>query len=158
MADVAGLVASITGIVGFAAKVCNLCYGYYGEVKDAQDDINRLTTEISSLADMLEPLSTPAKASKILQTPDSDSDSMSQLVHKFTEILKQLQDELQPQIDKQSDGKIQKAMRSVKARFMWPFKKADNQRRIQEIERLKTSVILKLQLWVAHIFRCQTPC
>ena len=158
MAEVAGLVASITGIVGFAAKVCNLCYGYYGEVKDAQDDINRLTTEISSLADMLEPLSRPAEASRILQTPDSDSDSMSQLVHKFTEILKQLQDELQPQIDKQSHGRIQKAVRSVRARFMWPFKKADNQRRIQEIERLKTSVILKLQLWVAHIFHSQTPC
>ena len=146
MADAAGLVASITGIVGFAAKVCNLCYGYYGEVKDAQEDIGRLTTEISSLADLLKPLSTPAEASKILLTPDSDSDSMSQLVHQFTEILEQLQDELKPQIDRQSDGRIQKAMRSVKTRLMWPFKKKDNQRRIQQIERLKTSVILKLQL------------
>ena len=145
MAEV-GLVASITGIVGFAAKVCNLCYGYYGEVKDAQEDIDRLTTEILSLADLLKPLSTPAGVSKIPQTPDSDSDSMSQLVHQFTEILKGLQDELQPQIDKQSDSRIRKAMGSAKTKLMWPFKKEDNQRRIQKIERLKTSVILKLQL------------
>ena len=89
MAEVAGLVASITGIVGFAANVCKLCYGYYGEVKDARKDIEQLVTEISSLADLLEPLSIPAEASKIQQTPDSDS--MSQLVHQFTEILKQLQ-------------------------------------------------------------------
>ena len=156
MADVVGLVASITGIVGIAAKVCKLCYGYYGEVKDAREDIDRLTTEISTLADLLQPLSTPAEASKIPQTPDSES--MSQLVHQFTKILKQLQDELQPQIDKQSDGRIRKAIGSAKTRLMWPFKKEDNQRRIQGIERLKTSVILKLQLWVAHIFRSQTPC
>ena len=156
MAEVAGLVASITGIVGLATNVCKLCYGYYGEVKDAQEDINHLATEISSLANLLEPLSTPAEASKIPQTPDSDS--MSQLVHQFTEVLEQLKDELQPHIDKQSDGRIQKAMGSAKTRLMWPFKKEDNQKRIQKIERLKASVILKLQLWVARIFRSQTPC
>ena len=144
MAEVAGLAASITGIVGFAASVCKLCYGYFGEVKEARKDIEQLVTEISSLADLLKPLSIPAEASKIPQTPDSDS--MSQLVHQFTEILEQLQDELQPQIDKQSDGKIQKAMGSIRTKLMWPFKKEDNQKRIQKIERLKASVTLKLQL------------
>ena len=149
MAEVAGLVASIAGIVGFAANVCKLCYGYYSEVKDAREDIGQLVTEISLLANLLEPLSTPAEARKVSQTQDPDL--MLQLVDQFMEILEQLQDELQPQIDKQSDGKIQKTMGSVKAKLMWPLKKGDTQGRIQKIERLKGSVILKLQLWVAHI-------
>ena len=110
----------------------------------------QLVSKISSLASLLEPFSTPAEASKIPQT--SDSDSMSQLVHQCTEVLEQLQGELQCQLNKQSDRKTRDFVGCLKISPKWPFKKEGTQKRIQKIEQLKTTVTLKLQLWVAYIF------
>ena len=72
MADAVGLAGSIAGLIGIAAQVSNLLYGYYGEAKDAPEDINELASEISSLAGLLKPLSTAAEASRISQSPDSE--------------------------------------------------------------------------------------
>ena len=150
MADPVGLAGSIVGLVGFAAQVSKLLYGYYGDAMNAPEDIKQLASEISSLAGLLEPLSTAAEANRISQTPDSKW--MSRLVHEFREILEHLKGELPHQISEQSDGKTRSIMRSLKARLIWPFKKEDIQNQIQKIERLKTTVTVKLQLWVAHIF------
>ena len=145
MAEV-GLAASIVGLVGFAVQVSELLYGYYGEAKDALDDIKQLRSEISSLAGLLEPLST---ATEVSQTPDSEWMS---LVHEFREILEHLKDKLPRQISEQSDSKTRRVMRSIKTSLIWPFKGGDIQKQIQKIERLKTTVAVKLQLWVTHIF------
>ena len=141
MAELAG---SIVGLVGFAAKVSNLCYGYYGEVKDAPEDIKKLATEISSLAGLLERLLPTAEASKISQS--SDSDWMPQLVHEFREILEELQRKLPSRINKQSGSGIGRLSRSLGARVIWPFKKEAIRGQIQKIERMKTTITLKLQL------------
>ena len=146
----ADLAASIVGLVGFAAQVSKLLYGYYGEAKNAPEDIKQLASEISTLAGLLEPLSKAAEASRISQTPDSEW--MSQLVHEFTKILEELKSELPCQISEQSGGKTRKVMRSFIARLAWPFKREDIQKQIQKVERLKTTVTVKLQLWVTHIF------
>ena len=150
MADPVGLAASIVGLIAVASKVSKLCYDYCNEATSVRGDIVQLVSEISSLASLLEPFTTPAEASRISQT--SDSDSMSQLVHQCTEVLNQLQGELQCQLNKQSDRKKRDFVGSLKISLQWPFKKEDTQRRIQKIERLKTTVTLKLQLWVAHMF------
>ena len=143
MAELAG---SIVGLVGFAAKVSKLLCGYYGEARDAPEDIKQLASEISSLAGLLEPLSTAAEASRISQTPDSEW--MSQSVHEFREILEHLEGKLPRQISEQSDSRTRRAMRSFGTHVTWPFKKGDIQKQIQKIERLKASVTMKLQLWV----------
>lgn len=137
MAEAVGIAASSVGLIGFAAQVTKLMYGYYDEAKNAREDIKQLADEISSLAGLLEPLSTTAGASKILKT--SDSDRISQLVHEFRKILEKLCAEL----DKTR-------LRSIKTKLIWPFKKEDTQMRIQRIERLKTTVTVKLQLCVTH--------
>ena len=139
MAEAVGIAASSVGLVGFAAQVTKLMYGYYDEAKNAREDIKQLSDEIWSLAGLLEPLSTTAGASKILKT--SDSDQISQLVHEFREMLEKLRAEL----DKTR-------LRSIRTKLIWPFKKEDIQMRVQSIERLKTTVTVKLQLWVTHIF------
>ena len=150
MADAVGLAGSIAGLVGFAAQVSKLLYGCYGEAKDAPEDIKQLASEISSLAGLLEPLSTAAEANRISQTPDSEL--MSQLVPEFREILEHLKGKLPRQISKQSDTRTRGAMRSLMTCLIWPFKKEDIQKQVQKIERLKATVTVKLQLWVAHIF------
>ena len=150
-----GLAASIIGLVAVASKVSKLCYSYCSEVMNAREDIQQLVSEVSSLASLLQPLSTPAEARKFLQT--SDSDPISQIVHQCTEVLEQLQGELQSQLNKQSDSKTRKLVGSVKISLKWPFKKEDTQTRIQKIERLKTTVTLKLQLCVVHILFLNTP-
>ena len=151
MADAVGLAGSIVGLVGFAAQVSKLLYGYYGEAKNAPEDIKQLAFEISSLVGLLEPLSTAAEASRISQTPDSEW--MSQVVHEFREILERLKGELPHPISEQSDSKTRRVVRSLKTRLIWPFKKGDTQEQIRKIERLKTAVTMKLQLWVTHIPR-----
>ena len=145
MAEAIGLAASIVGLLGASFTVCNLC----GEVKGAQEDIKQLVSEISSLSSLLEPLSTPAEASKI-----SGSDSIPQLVQQCTEMLEKLQGELQQhQPDGQSDRtkRFRKFVGSSKSSLKWAFKKGGTLERIQKIERLKSAVTLQLQMWVIHI-------
>ena len=140
MAEAVGLAASIGGLVGITSQVCKSCYNYYSEVMNAQADIQRFVSEISSLAGLLKPLSTPAQAIKIL-----DSDPIWQLVQQCKEMLEKFQGEveLQRQPKKLSDRISQKfRMTSLK----WPFKKEDTQKGIQQIERLKSTVALKLQM------------
>ena len=143
MAEAVGLAASIGGLVGIASQVCKLCHNYYSEVMNAQADIQQFVSEISSLAGLLEPLSTPAQANKI--SPVSDSVPIWQLVHQCKEMLEKFQGELelQRQPKKLSDSIAQKfQMTSLK----WPFKKEDTQKGIQQTERLKSTVTLKLQM------------
>ena len=147
-AEVVGLAATIAGLASVASKASKFCYDHYSEVINYQEDIEQLASEISSLASLLGPLSTPAEASKISQT---GSDLISQLVHECAEMLEQLQGELHCQLNKQSDSKYRN-LGSLKFRLKWPFKKEDTQERIHTIERLKAAVTLELQLWVAHIF------
>ena len=152
MAGAVGLAASIGGLATIASEVSKLCYSYLGEVVNARKDVEQLASEISSLANLLERLSTPAEASRVLQA--SGSGPASQLVHECTEMsemLKKFQDELQCQLNKQSGSKLRNLARSAKARLKWPFRKKDTQERIQKIERLKATFGLELQLWVAHI-------
>ena len=150
MADAVGLAGTIVALVGFAAQVSKLLYGYYGEAKNAPEDIKQLASEISSLAGLLEPLSTVAEASRISQSPDSAC--VSQFMHEFRETLEHLERRLQRQISQQSDSGARSTMQSLKNRLLWPFKKEDTQNQIQKIERMKTTITMKLQLWVTHIF------
>ena len=150
MAEAVGLAASIGGLATIASEVSKLCHIYFSEVMNARKDVEKLVSEISSLASLLERLSTPAEAGRV-----SGSGSVSQLVRECTEIsemLEKLQSELQCQLNKQSDNKFRNLVGSLKARLKWPFKKMDTQERIQKIERLKGTFTLELHLWVAHIF------
>lgn len=134
MAEALGVAGSIVSLVDLAAKVSKLLR----EAKNTREDAKQLADEILSLSSLLEPLSTAAEASQILQT--SDSDRISQLVHDFREMLEQLRGKL--------DGTH---WRSLKAKITWPFKKEDILSQIQKIERMKATIALKLQLYVAHI-------
>ena len=143
MAEVVGPAASIGGLVTIASKVSMLCYNYFSDVVNAQKDIQQLVSEISSLAKILAPLSTPAQANKISRALDSDS--ILQLVQQCKEMLEKLQGELglQRQPKKLSDRIAQKFRVT---NLKWPLKKEDTQKGIQQIERLKSTVALKLQM------------
>ena len=142
MAEAVGLAASIGGLVSIASKVSALCYDYFSEVMNAQKDIQQLVSEISSLATLLEPLSKPAQASKI-----SSSDSILQLVQQCKEMLEKLEGqlELRRQPNQHSD-RIAQQFRMASQSLKWPFKKEDTQKGIQQIERLKSTVSLGLQM------------
>ena len=139
MAEAVGLAASIAGLIAIASQISKLCYNNFSEAINAREDMVQLVSEISSLASLLEPLSTPAEASRISQAA---SGSMSQMVDQCTEMLEQLRGELQRKLNKQSDSRAQNIRISLK----WPFKKEDTQSQIQKIERMKTAITLKLQL------------
>ena len=143
MADPVGLAASIVGLAAVASKVSKLCYDYFSDVMNAQEDIQKLVSEISSLAMLLEPLSTPTEASKI--SPTSDSSSILQLVQQCKEMLEKLQGELERQRQPiKLSNRMAKKFRMTSLK--WPFKKADTQKGMQQIERLKSTVALKLQM------------
>ena len=135
MAEAVGLAAGIVGLVSFAGKVSRLCYGYYGEAKNAREDI---ATEL---------LSTTAAVRDASQTSGSDW-----MVHEFREILQEIQSKLPSQISGQSGSKTRIVVGSFKTSLIWPFKKEATQTQIREIERMNTAITLKLQLWVTHIF------
>ena len=88
MAEALGVVASIGGLAAIASKVTMLCYNYFSEAVNAQEDIQQLVSEISSLAKILAPLSTPAQANIISRALDSDS--ILQLVQQCKEMLGKL--------------------------------------------------------------------
>ena len=144
MAEIVGLAASIGGLATIASQVCKLCYGYFSDVVNAQADIKQFVSELSSLARLLEPLSQDSKIS-----PTSDSDSILQLVQQCKEMLERLQGELelQRQRNKLSDRIAQKLrITSLITSLKWPFKKEETQKGIQQIERLKATVGLRLQM------------
>ena len=141
MAEAVGLAAGIVGPVSFAGKVSRLCCGYYGEAKNAREDIKKLATEL------LEQLSTTAAVRDASQTSGSDW-----MVHEFREILQEIQSKLLSQISEQSGSKTRIVVGSFKTSLIWPFKKEATQTQIREIERMNTAITLKLQLWVTHIF------
>ena len=154
MADPEALAASIVCLVTVASKVVKLCYDYCSEAMNTREDVGEFVSEISSLASLLEPISTPAEASKIPQTPDLDL--MSQLVHECTEMLGQLEGQLQGVFKKQSDRKPGNPTTPPKISLEWPFGKKGNGKRIQKIKRLKAAVTLKPGLWVTYTLRSQT--
>ena len=130
-----GLTVSIDGLATLASKVSRLCYD---EFWDRREVIEQFIFEISSLASILEPLSTAAGGGNISQIPYSDS--MSQLVHQCTEMLEQLQGEIQCQ---QSDSGTRKFLGYSGISDIWPFTKKDTRNRMQKIKRLKSTVALK---------------
>lgn len=154
MAEAVGLAASIVGLTACAFKIAKLCYGCYGKVKGVPEDIKQLADEISSLADLLRPFSTPAGASKI-SDPDLVSRSVGEIMGILEELLEELQDELQG-LTKHSDSSTRNLIRRLKTSLKQAFKKEDTQNRIRKIEKLKAGLSLTLQLWVAHILRPET--
>ena len=133
-AEAIGLAVSIDGLATLASKISRLCHSDFW---DARGDIEQLIFEISSLASVLEPLSTAAEDSKILQTPYSDS--MSQLVRQCTEVLEQLQGGIQRQLHSKTPKFLGYSMTGDE----WPFTKEDTQNGIQKIKRLKSTVALR---------------
>ena len=140
MAEAVGLAASIGGLATIATQVCKLCYDYFSDAVNAQADIKQFVSELSSLAKLLEPLSRGSGIS-----PASDSDSILQLLQQCKEMLEKLQGELelQRQRNKLSD-RIARKLRITSLK--WPFKKEETQKGIQQIERLKATVGLKLHM------------
>ena len=148
MADYASLVLGIPGLVAVALQVAASSYNHFSEAVSAREDIQKLVSEASLLAEMLEPLSTLSQASQISET--SHSDSIRQLVQQCTQLRENLQGDLQ-QLSGSKTERFLNSVGSSEGSLRWPFKKEGIQERIEEIERLKKAVSLVLQMCVAYI-------
>lgn len=131
MAEAVGLAASIAGLVAIASSISKALRAYVSEVANARKDIERLISEISLLAEQLEPLSTPIGIRSI-----SNTGLISQLVGECTSVLGPLKEKLQRQSKGRSHGMMH---------LKWPRQKMDFLEEIEKIRRLKDALILGLQ-------------
>lgn len=143
MAEAVGLAGSIAGLVTIAFQVSKAGYEYIGSVKNAQADVKELFNEISSLKKILEPLQKPEEASKLADTPESDP--AAPLLAECERFLVKLNDGLQP---KGRSQRLFGTLRLSKNSLKWPFKEKETRKGLDMIQRLKGTVVLKLQMSV----------
>ena len=151
MAEAIGLAASIVALATVALKLADAGYEYIGKVKNAEKDIKQLVEELKSLAKLLEPLKDSDEANKVADPPRSDLDSSRGLADCLLNDCQNLLNQLDPSLPKKpesSSSKILGKLGMQKKRFGWPFDEKDTRQVIDRIERFKTSLGLKLQLYV----------
>jgi hypothetical protein len=135
-----GAATAILQLLEISIKIFSACQVYYIGVKDARKDISRLTTEITSLSDVLQQLQ------DILDSNDSAETGGSKFVvagilTREDGPLRGCERELTALAEKlaQAEGKGGK-LRSL----TWPFKEKEVQKAVEEIERQKASLELCL--------------
>ncbi|KAH0538628.1 hypothetical protein FGG08_004765, partial [Glutinoglossum americanum] len=138
MAEGLALAASVIAVVELSAKVSSLCLKYYTDVKNARDDITRLSREADGLKDILKqvqsllngPNSAKLEASRALR--NGVDDCFSQLVD--------LETKLEP-------GRRPRVMRRFGVRALkWPFKNTEVQGIVKDLGRCREMISLGLHV------------
>ncbi|KAJ4030296.1 hypothetical protein NW756_010176 [Fusarium oxysporum] len=138
MAEALGVASSVIAVVDLSAKVFSLCFQYSREVKNAQDDIERLRKEVVAFQDTTE------KLKALLEEPRGRELKASQQLLSSIEdghsTLGQLEHRLRPSTRRKAMSRF--GMRALK----WPFESKDVEGAIQNLERCRGSISLALNI------------
>jgi hypothetical protein len=130
--------ASVIAVVDLSAKIASLCFQYYKDVKNAGDDINRLSQEVTNLNTISTDLV------KLLNGPNGtrlkSSQNLSSAVEDSLRELQKIMQKLDP-------GAGRKLMSRVGIRALkWPFSSKDMEKTVQDLARCNNSISLALQI------------
>jgi uncharacterized coiled-coil DUF342 family protein len=129
--------ASLITLIELSAKITYTCVQYSRAVKDAANDISRLHKEVKSLQEVLE------QVRQLLNGPHAAKLSASQAMN---DAIKDSKTELHNLDQRLAPNKPRKIMSLVNSRALkWPFKAAEVDKFLAQLERCKQSILLALQ-------------
>jgi len=138
MAEPLSLAASIIAVIQVTSSVVSLCYDYRSSVKNASKEMKQLTDEITSLRDILE---------TILKLVDDGAShpqlSTLQILTKKDGLLLKCKAEMeivQSDLKPSPSGGLRAMARTLK----WPYAKGDVEKKVEQLNRLKSSLTLAL--------------
>jgi hypothetical protein len=129
--------AGVFAVIGLSAKVAKLCSEYLANVKDAKDDVERLTKEIEIVG------ATFTRARELLNGPDSARLlTFQNLDDTLIECFSQLEE-----LNYRLDLKNQKGTRRIGWRApKWPFETRQVDKIIQNLAGYKQTILVALQI------------
>jgi hypothetical protein len=134
-----GVAANVIAVVNLSAKVLKFCYQYSRDVRDAKDDITRMTRELDNLRDASD------RVRELLDGPDgarllASQQQISKSVGESESLLRSLHDRLDP-------GQGRKAMRRIGLRALkWPFESKEAAKIVEDLMRHSQTMTLALQV------------
>jgi len=128
-----GEAASVIAVIHISKEILFLCGKYYSEVKNAEKDRKRLCDEVTALISVLEKVQELGKGPKATSTSALDGQ-----IKKCSSELEELRKVLDP-------GPNQRAMKRLRLRdLVWPFTSKDMVKKIEMLDRHKTTFHLAL--------------
>ncbi|KAG7403810.1 Vegetative incompatibility protein HET-E-1 [Fusarium oxysporum f. sp. rapae] len=138
MAEAIGLASSVIAVAELSVKVCSLCLQYSRDVKNAKDDIERLSKEVAAFQATTKELQTlvegprgkELKASQQLVSAIEDGRSR----------LEKLEQQLQPSTGRKRMSRF--GLRALK----WPFESKEVKETIEDLECCRGTISLALKI------------
>lgn len=139
MAEVLSVAASVAGLLTLAESVFSSTFAFCKDVKHAQRDISRLSTQISALSGTLYRLSLLTRR---LEVQGSDCGIKHDNIYECQVLLESVKKKLSSEIPCESDKK--KSAKKVLQSISWPFNKSHTENLLSQIERVKSTFDLAL--------------
>ncbi|KAM0267960.1 hypothetical protein ACHAQH_010064 [Verticillium albo-atrum] len=138
MAEVLGIAASVIAVVDMSTKVLNLCFQYAQEVKNAEDDIERLRKELMDIR------TTAGQVQILLNGPRGSalqaSRQLDLAIKDACSTLESLVQEFEPSTVRKAMGRI--TLRALK----WPFKNKSIEGTLQHLARRRDTILLAMNI------------
>jgi NACHT domain len=138
MAEALGLVASAITVIDLSAKVASQCSDYYTNVKNAQDDIQRLQREAQGLKPVLE------RVLRLCDGPNGvklqESQSLREEVKECKKQLAQLETKLEPRTRTKLMSRY-----GVRA-LRWPLKRKEVDGIMKNLKSCRDNISFRLQV------------
>ena len=138
--DPLSVAASVFAVIQISSKVIKLCYDYQEEAKNASKDASRITSEVSSLQDVLHPLFKLATEEE--QKGSSRLPTLNKLTQPdgpLTKCMAQL--EVLLEALKQASG-----LKALGKALKWPFKEKEVNVSLESIRAFKATLNLALSV------------
>ena len=138
MAEALGVASSIIAVVELSAKVLSPCLQYSREVKNAKNDIERLSEEVVTFQ------ATTKKLQALIEGPRGKELKASQHLKSAIEDgrlrLENLEKQLQPSTGRKTTSRF--GLRALK----WPFKSEEVKGIIEDLKRCRGTISLALTI------------
>ncbi|KAI9769173.1 MAG: hypothetical protein M1839_003777, partial [Geoglossum umbratile] len=131
-----GEAASVIAVIQISKEILFLCGKYYSEIKGAERDRERLCNEVTALIAVLEKVQESAKGPRATRSSTLDDEQ----VKKCSSELEELREVLKP-------GGKRRIMQGLGLLdFMWPFTTKGVEKKIEMLDRHKTTFNLALTI------------
>ena len=131
--------ASVAGLIALAESVFISTFTFCKDVKHAQRDISRVSTQISALSGTLYRL---GLLTRRLEAQDSDCGIKRDDIYECQVLLESIKMKLSSQ--KTSESGKKNNVKKVIQNMSWPFNKSDTENLLTQIERMKSTFDLAL--------------
>jgi predicted RNase H-like nuclease (RuvC/YqgF family) len=138
MAEALGVASSVIAVVDLSAKVFSLCLQYSREVKNAKDDIEKLSKEVATFQ------ATARELQTLVEGPRGKELKASQQLTSAIKDGRLRLEELERQLQRSSCRKSMSrfGLRALK----WPFESKEIKGTIEDLERYRGTISLALNI------------